>query len=104
MCVISTDSPSDMSILTSNNYLELIYQAVTNILDTFGDDYPDLDQFQVSQSIDFIAEYDEDDYQNILNEMLCYLASQGIHCSAKMIAFDYEIEENNLISITQDML
>ena len=40
MCVVNSDSYSDVEVITSNNYLELIYKVIDNIMDTLGDEYP----------------------------------------------------------------
>jgi len=62
MCVTSTGEVDNLEIFTSSNYRDLVLKVIDNVMDTLGDEYPDLEQFQIPSSIDFISDYDEDDY------------------------------------------
>ena len=104
MCVVNSDSYSDVEVITSNNYLELIYKVIDNIMDTLGDDYPALAKFQVPNSIDFISDYDEEDYRHLLNEILYFLSKNGSSYKAKILELDQEIDQEHLVSILTDAI
>jgi len=103
MCVVTTGVNKDINILTSGNYLELIYKVIDNIMETQGDDYPNLSKFQVPNSIDFIGEYDEEDYRSVLNEIFCFLATEGSDYQAKIFELDQEIDDEQLVNISHDV-
>jgi hypothetical protein len=103
MCVITQGDLRDLNILTASNYLELITKVIDNIMETQSDDYPELSKFQVPNSVEFIAEYDEDDYREIFNEMICYLASEGSEYQVKIFEIDQEIRDKQLVNISHDV-
>ena len=103
MCVVTEDGNND--ILTANNYSELIKKTIDNLLDNKGEDYPDLAQFIKPNSVDFITECEDEEYRDVLNEMVCYLASQGCHYTAKLLEIEQEIsEEEHLVSTSHEVL
>lgn len=103
MCVVTGEDNRDADILTGSNYLELITKVIDNIMETLGDSYPSLSEFQVPNSVDFITEYDEDDYRSILNEMVCFLASEGSDYKAKIFELEQEINNEQLVNISHDV-
>jgi len=102
LCVVTEDNRSD--IITSNNYCDLIQKVINSILDTKLEDYPNINSFDIPNSIDFIGDYDEDEYRDILNEMLCSLAANGCSYNTQLMTIDQEIEEENLVNISHDLL
>ena len=103
MCVVTGEDLHGATVLTGSSYLELITKVIDNIMETLGDTYPRLSQFQVPSSVDFIAEYDEDDYRSILNEMVCVLSSEGSDYKAKIFELEQEINNEQLVNISHDV-
>lgn len=103
MCVI-TNEEGEAEVLTSNCYMELMSKVVENIMDTFLDDYPALSKYKIANSIDFISEYDEEEYRDILNKILYFLEKNRIEYKAKFIGIDQEINNGNLINVLQDTM
>jgi len=103
VCVI-TEGTEEIDFITSNSYLELIQKTIGNILENKSDSCPELVKFQVNNSIDFISEYGEEEYRDILNEMIFFLARKGQELTTKIFEVEQEIEEDHLVSISHDVL
>lgn len=103
MCVVTTGEYRDLEIITATNYVDLIHKVIDNIMDTQSDDYPDLMQFTVPNSVDFIVDKDEEDYRYLLNEILYFLDKSGSDYSAKIYELGHEIE-NDLVNLSHDLV
>jgi len=102
LCVVTEGYNN--SILTANSYPDLVKQIINDIIDNKGEDYPDITKFLIPNSMDFIADYDEEEHRGVLNEMVCYLASKGCEYTTKLLEIDQEISEENLVTITHDII
>lgn len=103
MCVVNNED-NDAEIFTSNNFMELMHKVIENILENYLDDFPALNKFKVDNSVDFISDYDEEDYRDILNKMLFLLQKNRVEYKAKFLELDQEINNGNLMSISHDMI
>jgi len=104
LCVVSGDNSRDTEVYTDCDYYELLKKVVCSILDTHSIYYPDLSQFEVNNSVDFISDYDAEDYLNILNQIVCFFASQDYPLRTKLIKLDQELSEDGILSVSQDVL
>jgi len=91
-------------VLTATSYVELIKKAIEHLLDMKGDDYPNVYKFIQPNSVDFIMELEDEEYRDVLNEMICYLASQGCSYTTKILEVDHEFSEEDLINISNEVL
>ncbi len=103
MCIVNNED-NDAEIFTSNNFMELMHKVIENILENYLDDFPALNSFKVDNSVDFISDYDEEDYRDILNKMLFLLQKNRVEYKAKFLELDQEINNGNLMSISHDMI
>jgi len=103
VCVIS-EGTEEICFITASNYLELIQKTIDNILESKYESCPDISKFKVQNSIDFISEYGEEEYRDILNEMVFHLARKGQELTTKIFEVDQEIDEEHLVSISHDVL
>ena len=98
VCVITHNENMNINILTAVSYQELLQKVIENILDC-GEDYPNLSQFNVLNSMEFINEYDEEDYQELLQKIICYLSSEGFPYQIRNFELEQVIDKEKVISI-----
>ena len=102
LCVVTEGYQN--SILTASSYPDLVKKVINDLIENKGDDYPGITQFLIPQSMDFIAEFSEDEHRGVLNEMICYLASKGCQYTTKLFEIDQEISDKSIINISHDII
>jgi len=103
VCVITEDT-NNIDFITANNYLDLILKTIESILESKCETCPEIIKFKVNNSIDFISEYGEEEYRDILNEMVFFLARKGQELTTKIFEVEQTIDEEHLVSISHDVL
>jgi len=95
MCVV-TNGCGELDIIMDDSYVNLIRKLISNIIETHGDDYPDIAKYTVPNSIDFIVDRNEDDFKYLLDEILYFLNQKGSDYSAKLFELDHVIDNDKI--------
>ena len=102
MCVVNREGESE--VFTDVSYFDLIGKVMECIFDNYLDDYPSLSKFKKMNSVDFIEDYDAEEYRDILNKMVFVIEKDHVDISVKFIGVDQEIINGKLISVSQDTM
>jgi len=104
ICVVNEGCSKELKILTSNQYQNLVTQVIENILENNEEEYPELRDYIVPNSIDFICDFEEEDYELLMEKMLNFLLGKESKYVTNFFQIDQVIENDNLLNVSYDMI